>query len=71
MSAMDGQRIIGYKTAHPLIVRLSSRRSPLSIRCRPSGQTAAFANNHWQGQAVDTAVAARLVGLMYPLNTLG
>ena len=27
----------------------------LSIRCRLSRQTAAFANNHWQGQTVDTA----------------
>ena len=27
----------------------------LSIRCHLSSQTAAFANNHWQGQAVDTA----------------
>jgi len=25
------------------------------IRCRLSRQAAAFANNHWQGQAVDTA----------------
>jgi hypothetical protein len=28
---------------------------PLSIRCRYSRQTTAFANNHWQGQAVETA----------------
>jgi len=27
----------------------------LSIRCHLSSQTVAFANNHWQGQAVDTA----------------
>ena len=42
-------------STHPLIVRLSSRQSLLSIRRRFSRQTAAFANNHWQGQAVDTA----------------
>jgi len=34
---------------------------PLSIRCRLSRQTAAFANNHWQGQEVDTARQLKLL----------
>jgi len=34
---------------------------PLSIRCRLFKQTAAFANNHWQGQAVDTARQLKLL----------
>jgi len=33
----------------------------LSIRYRLSRQTATFANNHWQGQAVDTARQLKLL----------
>jgi len=53
MTATDGQRIIGYKTDHPLIRFVSVAVFP--------GRRAAFANNHWQEQAVDTARQLKLL----------